>query len=170
MARVMRGRAARTYERTEISRLIVEGRRAGKSYDDIAAELTRRYGRPFSRANVSGIFSHRLREIREALKDELQEYLLVQLERLEDMYAHAYVHAMTVVAEDGSVERVPDPIQQDICLRIIDRITRLLGLDKTPTVNVQTEQTLNQLVLQSIASAPPVITAHDADGSVTVSG
>lgn len=116
----------------------MELRREGKSYSKIGTEL----GCTAQRAHK--IVTEELQKVRDKLTEETSEVKTLELQRLDDLFVVAHTEA-----EAGNLPAI------DRCLRIMERRSRLLGLDMPEKMeHIGT-------VVQDIPPTPEVLVAQN---------
>lgn len=131
---------------------IFKMRQAGTSVNEIA----RRFG--VSSASVSRSIQRQLEKMNKEAILAYPEVLRMELERLDNLQQAIWpmTQHRRIVGDDGTeIQIEPDlkAIQQ--VLSIMDRRTKLLGMEQT-NVNVNVDGTLNQTVRATIAGQPGV--------------
>lgn len=153
---------AQRLESAETTGKVLDLRKGGASYSQIAAEMTKN-GHKLSRQRCHIIVQNALKELREKLSVEAADVRTLELERLDAMWLALY-------------PKRKEPRVADSLVRLMDRRAKLLGLDAPKRIE-QTgrdggpiEYDLSGLSVEELRAllmvldkATPVIPADDDD-------
>jgi hypothetical protein len=116
-----RNTTKRRLKAAERQRQALQMRIRNATFDQIAKTLGYR--------SPSGAYKAVMCALKKTLQEPADELRLMEYERLNLLYREVLARALTLRDEDGNLTQIGDMGAIDRCIRISDRISKLMGLD-----------------------------------------
>lgn len=104
----------------------------GYTYEEIGNKHEEKYGKKVSKQAVHECVKRHIEKYREILQEETKDIVFIELERLNSLYKFAYSKV-----KKGDLKAI------DYCLKIMERRSRLIGLDAPEKQEIENTGDIN---------------------------